>query len=716
MAPRRAHVPPIPTMGFRRGPMAGADVLARADLDSVAAMTGRADLRLGITDVAPVVSCGSFSARAVVGEHVPITATVFREGHDAVAANVVWSAPGDDGAPRSSGWRSSPRSPTAGWPRSCPTARGRWTLPRRGVERPAGHLAPRRRGEGRGRSGRRGPRQRPRGGRAAARPGRRRGRRRAPRTSVTAAAAALRDTSLELTARIAPAFAALAAGLPARAPGARAGHPLPRATRSGSTGRGPSTVPGTSSSRAPRAPSSAAGPRTARSPPRRSGCPPSPTWASTSSTCRRSTRSAGSTARARTHRSSPAATRPTSAPTTSARRGRSAAPRAGTTPSTRSSARWRTSAPSSTAPASSGMEVALDFALQAAPDHPWVEKHPEWFTTKPDGTIAYAENPPKKYQDIYPINFDNDPEGIYAECLRVIRVWIDGGRQDLPRRQPAHQAAELLALADLGGQEDRPRRAVPGRGVHPAGDDAPAGPHRVHAVLHVLHLAHRARRARGVRPRAGREQPLHAAELLREHPGHPARVAAVRRPADVQDPRRPGVDDEPHLGRLLRLRAVRARRRPAGQRGVPRQREVLSCGPATGRRPRPPAAASRRTCARLNEIRRAHPALQQLRTLHFHPVDNPNLLCFSKTDPGSHDAVIVVVNLSSHHTQIGTTSLDLPVLGLDWHERFAGHRRAHRRDLRLGPVQLRGARPLPGARPRLRGHLPAPVQFPPPVA
>ena len=54
-------------------------------------------------------------------------------------------------------------------------------------------------------------------------------------------------------------------------------------------------------------------------------------------------------------------------------------------------------------------------------------EHPEWFTTKPDGTIAYAENPPKKYQDIYPINFDNDPEGIYAECLRVVRR-LDRGR------------------------------------------------------------------------------------------------------------------------------------------------------------------------------------------------------------------------------------------------------------------------------------------------
>jgi starch synthase (maltosyl-transferring) len=87
------------------------------------------------------------------------------------------------------------------------------------------------------------------------------------------------------------------------------------------------------------------------------------------------------------------------------------------------------------------------------------------------------------------------------------------------------------------------------------------------------------------------------------------------------------------------------------------------------------AGASGRTLSpylrRLNEIRRAHPALQQLRTLRFHPVDNPDLLCFSKTDPGSDDAVLVVVSLNSFNTQIGTTSLDLPVLGLDWSDRFA---------------------------------------------
>src|SRR5262249_4852617 len=87
-----------------------------------------------------------------------------------------------------------------------------------------------------------------------------------------------------------------------------------------------------------------------------------------------------------------------------------------------------------------GMEVALDLALQCAPDHPWVTEHPEWFTTRPDGTIAYAENPPKRYQDIYPLNFDNDPAGLYEEVLRVVIHWIDQGvrifRVDNPHTKP----------------------------------------------------------------------------------------------------------------------------------------------------------------------------------------------------------------------------------------------------------------------------------------
>ena len=98
MASRRPGRPPVPPVLHSERHASAADVLTRRAADSVAGMTGRADLRLGITDVAPVVSCGAFSARAVIGEHLPITATVFREGHDAVAASVVWTPPGGDGA------------------------------------------------------------------------------------------------------------------------------------------------------------------------------------------------------------------------------------------------------------------------------------------------------------------------------------------------------------------------------------------------------------------------------------------------------------------------------------------------------------------------------------------------------------------------------------------------------------------------------------------
>ncbi|MEN9621203.1 MAG: hypothetical protein RL499_1396, partial [Actinomycetota bacterium] len=92
--------------------------------------------------------------------------------------------------------------------------------------------------------------------------------------------------------------------------------------------------------------------------------------------------------------------------------------------------------------AKNGIEIAIDLALQCAPDHPWVTEHPEWFTTLPDGSIRYAENPPKKYQDIYPLNFDNDPEGLSNEVLRIVRLWIERGvrifRVDNPHTKPLH--------------------------------------------------------------------------------------------------------------------------------------------------------------------------------------------------------------------------------------------------------------------------------------
>jgi len=88
-----------------------------------------------------------------------------------------------------------------------------------------------------------------------------------------------------------------------------------------------------------------------------------------------------------------------------------------------------------------GLEVALDYALQTSPDHPWVREHPDWFKLRPDGSIQYAENPPKKYQDIYPLNFwTDDREALWNACLEVFRFWMARGvrtfRVDNPHTKP----------------------------------------------------------------------------------------------------------------------------------------------------------------------------------------------------------------------------------------------------------------------------------------
>ena len=265
---------------------------------------------------------------------------------------------------------------------------------------------------------------------------------------------------------------------------ARIGHPRRAARRLGGSAAGavqflvrdvPAVHRAAGTARA--TPCTAPSPR----PPRR--CPGSPGWASTSSTCPRSIRSARCTARAATTASPPH-------PTTSARRGRSAATRAATTRCTRIWAPSRTSTTSSPPPATKASRWPSTWRCSARPDHPWARDHPEWFTVLPDGTIAYAENPPKKYQDIYPMNFDNDPAGLYEEVLRVVEFWISHGvkifRVDNPHTKPPNFWAWLIGEV----KNDRPRRAVPGRGLHPAGAAVRSGETRLHAVLHVLHLAH----------------------------------------------------------------------------------------------------------------------------------------------------------------------------------------------------------------------------------
>ena len=163
------------------------------------------------------------------------------------------------------------------------------------------------------------------------------------------------------------------------------------------------------------------------------------------------------------------------------------------------------------------------------------------------------------------------------------------------------------------------------------------------------------------------------------------------------------VDDEPDLGRLLRLRAVRARRRASRAARSTSTARSTSCARATGPPPRPRAAASRPTCAgstrsggrtrRCSSCARCASTPSTTRTCSASPRPTPGPATPSSSSSTS----------PATHTQIGTTALDLPALGLDWHERFAVTDEITGATLRLGPVQLRGAGPVPGAGARLRG-------------
>ncbi|WP_300010684.1 alpha-1,4-glucan--maltose-1-phosphate maltosyltransferase [Pseudonocardia sp.] len=319
-----------------------------------------------------------------------------------------------------------------------------------------------------------------------------------------------------------------------------------------------------------------------------------------------------------------------------------------------------------------GMEVALDFALQCAPDHPWVTEHPEWFTVRPDGSIAYAENPPKKYQDIYPVNFDNDPAGIYAESLRVVLHWVEHGvkifRVDNPHTKPPNfwhwliwqvkaRHPEVLFLAEAF---TRPARLF---GLARLGFTQSYSYftwRTTKAELTEFALMH-AERADEARPNMFVNTPDILHESLQT--GGPgmfairATLAATMSPTwgvysgfelYEWEPVKPGSEE------YLNSEKYELR---------PRDFEAAA---ATGNSLEP-------YLTRLNEIRRAHPALQQLRNIAFHHVDNESIIAYSKTEPATGDTVLVVCTLDSYDAQTGTTSLDMPALGLGWNDRVTVH-------------------------------------------
>src|SRR3954468_21494431 len=310
-----------------------------------------------------------------------------------------------------------------------------------------------------------------------------------------------------------------------------------------------------------------------------------------------------------------------------------------------------------------GLEVALDLALQAAPDHPWVKEHPEWFTTRADGTIAYAENPPKKYQDIYPVNFDNDPKGIYAEVLRIVRLWMSHGvrvfRVDNPHTKPVSFWETLLGevrktdpdvifLSEAFTQPPM-MRALGTVGFHQSYTYFTWRNTKWELEEYLDELAHET--APVLRPNFFVNTPdiLHAYLQY----GGPAAFKIRAAIAATGSPSW-GV----YAGfELFEHVAVK----PGSEEYLDSEKYQIRI------RDWDAAEAEGRTLApyitRLNQIRRDHPALQQLRNLTIHSSDDDSILVFSKSArnaDGTEDTVIVAVNVDPHGTRETTVHLNMP--------------------------------------------------------
>ena len=232
------------------------------------------------------------------------------------------------------------------------------------------------------------------------------------------------------------------------------------------------------------------------------------------------------------------------------------------------------------------MEVALDIALQCSPDHPWVTAHPEWFTTRADGTIAYAENPPKKYQDIYPLNFDNDPEGIYTEIRRVLQVWIDHGvtlfRVDNPHTKPLDFWERILGGCDA----DHPDVIFL--------SEAFTRPAMMQTLAKIgFHQSYTYFTWRNTKDEideylaevSGEQGAWMRPELLADDARHPAAVPAATAASRLRGPRRAGCARSPTWGIYSGYELVEDVPRP-GRRGADRQREVRVQAPRLGERRR----------------------------------------------------------------------------------------------------------------------------------
>jgi starch synthase (maltosyl-transferring) len=340
-----------------------------------------------------------------------------------------------------------------------------------------------------------------------------------------------------------------------------------------------------------------------------------------------------------------------------------------------------------------GMEIALDIAFQCSPDHPWVKQHPNWFLHRPDGSIQYAENPPKKYQDIYPLNFETPAwQSLWDELRSVFQFWIDRGVRVFRVDNPHTKALPFWewCIADL-------QRVTPGV-IFLA--EAFTRPH----VMYSLAKAGFTQSYTYFTWRTGKDELRAYFEEITKPPISDFFTPNVwpNTPdilhASLQTGGRPAFMQR--LVLATTLAASYGIYGPAYELGEnlpakPNSEEYLHSEKYQIRRwDRSDPQSLAPLITRLNQIRRTNPALQSDLSLHFHDVDNPQILCYSKStlkpapqngaaptgasatappDPADsqpENIILVAVNLDPHNEQAGWIDLDLKHLGIAHHETF----------------------------------------------
>lgn len=322
------------------------------------------------------------------------------------------------------------------------------------------------------------------------------------------------------------------------------------------------------------------------------------------------------------------------------------------------------------------LEVAIDLALQCSPDHPWVTEHPEWFAHRADGTIAYAENPPKKYQDIYPLDFDNDEVGLREEILRIVTHWIDIGvkifRVDNPHTKPLrfwewllHEVA--LAHPDVVFFAEAFTRPAPLRALAEVGFQQSYTYFtwrntKQELETYLSELSHET--SDYLRPNLFVNTPDILTEYL-QFGGVPAyRIRAAI-----------AATASPSWGVYSGYELIENIARPGAEENV--DNEKYEYRPRDWAKAEHDGQSLAPYLKELNRIRAGHPALRQLKNLAIHWSDDDAILVYSKyldgrfTADGSGDAIIVVANVDPHSVRETTVHLDLQAIGLDPDAEFA---------------------------------------------